>query len=890
MLNSGIVCCGILWYIQHVLKHYSGEEVKDIAKITIVAVIMFSLVGCGKKSEEKASEAAQLISHAQDLINSQSYPEALSALHDAARINIDLGNDTALANTYLAIGACEQQMGNYDSASLNYQFAGQYFHTIGNEHLEWRGRIILADFYSLLGKDREALLLASNTATAAKLISDQNDWYAALGTVVRADHHLKLYDDEQQALQDMRQIDSLSRGGQAQDSLYRLLFRSIAAQDKPEKIQQIFQKWCSFATTEKSNSGLASAWYEYGRWHQRTGRLDSAVHCYSHALDYLVAVKTFPLQVDIWSALGNIAYSQRKLENARNYFSNGLEMAQKFHRRASEILLRLSLLATDWKRQPHESIASYRRTAEGLADTCHQAGYRRAEALSLYLAGMFAAQQNDQSAAFTDYRKVWNIVRESFDDVDEENDFCTLFLSGEGKDWLDPLLRFYSAEGKTDSVFILAEEFNRHDLLNFMSRLPIHTADENLNHQIEDIQWKYQSIRLLEHDTRDVLEHSGKQASLRLLYLAKQAAVDVHDIDNRTGELATTNKNFSLVLSLKPHDMGEIRGTLPEGSALVEFIPLEDNLQILVAKRDTANLYRSAVNRSYLLSLLRDYLQLMGELRLTTYGLRMSEPAALQRINELSSVLYSILLAPISRELKQVQKLYIVLPEYFSWLPVHTLRGDGGAIGQRVNISYLPSADVLLYAKPQEHWVKNVVGLGYPGSTSWDVEYELKDIRSFFDKAPMYFDTAATLPHLRNSQYDLLHLALEFFLDRSDPGNSRVVLADGRPAYGAKDISLGEMLDIPTPEILVFSNISNIPGSLSRYAPLLFLANGTSTVITSMWQGDRRAKKAFGEGFYTSLFMGSTASEAYFKSVATMAKSEDLNHVQRWGLYYQFGK
>ncbi len=859
-------------------------------KMTAIAVILFSFWGCGKKSEQKASEAAQLLGRAQELINNQSYPEALTTLRDAARISMGIGNDTALANTYLAIGACEQQIGNYDSARLNYQFAGQYFHTIGNEHLERSARVVLADFYSLLGKDREALLLASNTATEAKLIPDQNDWYAALATVVRADHHLKQYDDEQQALLDMRQIDSVSHGNRAQDSLYRLLFRSVAAEGKPEEIHGVFQQWCSRATETKSSGGLASAWYEYGRWHQHAGRLDSAVHCYSHALDYLVGLKTVPLQVDIWSALGNIAYIERKFENARTYFANGLEMAEKFHRGASDILLRLSLLATDWKRKPHDSIDVHRRTAERLADTCRQIGYRRAEAFSLYLAGMFAEVQNDISSALSDYRQVWNIVRNSIDDADEEDDFSTLFLSGEGKDWIDPLLRYYGAEGNRDSLFMLAEDLNRHDLLNFMARLPVQTTNAALNNQIGDIQWKYQSIRFLDHEIPAALENGGKRSSPRLLYLAKQLTADVHDIDALVDELSGTNKNFALLFSLKTHALSEIRGALPDGAALVEFIPLEDHLQILLAKKDTANLFRSAVNRPYLLSLLRDYLQLMGELRLTTYGLRMSEPAALQRINELSSVLYSMLLAPISRELKSAQKLYIVLPERFSWLPVHTLRGDGGALGQRLNISYLPSADVLLYSEPQEHWVKYVVGLGYPGSTTWDVEYELKDIRSFFDKAPMFFDTAATLPHLRASQYDLLHLALEFFLDRSSPGNSHIVVADGRPAYGTRDVSLGEMLDVPTPEILVFSNISNIPGSLGRYAPLLFLADGTSTVITSMWQGDRRAKKAFGEGFYTNLYMGTTASESYFKSVSTMAKSEDLNHVQRWGLYYQFGK
>jgi tetratricopeptide (TPR) repeat protein/CHAT domain-containing protein len=864
--------------------------VKSFAKIVIIHLtVFFCFWGCGKNSEQKATEAAQLLTRAQDLISDQRYMEALNLLRSAVQLNTGLENDTALANTYLFIGACQQQIGDYDSARMNYQYAGQYFHTIGDKHLERKARIVLADFYSLMGKNQEAFLLASDAATEAKLFSDVNDRYAALATVARTNHNLERFDEEQQALDEMRLIDSLSRRGQARDSLFLLQFRSASAQGKQEYIGQVFRRWCASAAGLEDNDGLGSAWYEYGRWQQQSGRPDSAVRSYSRALEYLGVSRSHALRIDIWSALGNIAYSQRKFENARTYFANGLDLAQKYHHVASNLMLQLSLLASDWKRQTHESGVNDLHKAELIADSCHQVGYHRAEALSWYLAGMLAEEGNNNSKVNAYFRKAWHIVAESFDDGDEDNDFCKIFLTVEGRDWTDPLLRIYCSANRVDSVFILAEEQNRHDLLNFISRLSIKTSNVTLNNRIEDIQWKYQSLRLNEHDAREAMDNE-KQSPIRLLYLAKQMSGYIDGIHTIADTMIGVNKNFSMLFSLKPVSIEDIRAAIPAGTALVEFIPLENTLQILVVKKDTAVLYRTAVNRSYLLSLVRDYLQLMGELRLTTYGLRMTEPAALQRINELSSVLYSLLLSPISGEMKSIQKLYVVSPEKFSWLPVHTLRGEGGAVGQRLNISYLPSAEALLFTHPQEMWVKKVIGLGHPGTTNWDVEYELKDIRSFFDKAPMFFDTAATLSHLRETSYDLLHMALEFSLDRSVPDNSRVMLADGRTSYGTRSVSLGELIDIPVPEILVFSNISNVPGGLQRYAPLLFLANGSSTVIASMWQGDRRAKKAFGEGFYTNLYMGSIASDAYFKSIVAMTKREDLVHVQRWGLYYQFGK
>ena len=354
--------------------------------------------------------------------------------------------------------------------------------------------------------------------------------------------------------------------------------------------------------------------------------------------------------------------------------------------------------------------------------------------------------------------------------------------------------------------------------------------------------------------------------------------------------LRKSSPTFARILSLEPLDLKSVRTALPAQSALVEFAPTTNALYSIIVQPDTAYIHKTNVTSQYLSSVIRDYLQLISELRLTTYGLRMSEPAALQRINEISSVLHTIFIAPILAEVRNAQKLYLVLPEEFTWLPVHTFRGEGGALGVRTNISYLPSAVALLFPQEKEHWTKKIIGLGHPGTTTWDVEYELKDIRSFFDGVGLLFDTTATLSHLMDSTYDILHIAAEVTLDRVVPQNSCVILADEARPIGVRKVPLGEMLKLPAPQALIFSNVSATPGGLSRYAPLAFLTNGTRIVIASMWQGDRRAKKAFGEGFYTNLFAGTPASEAYYRSIVAMAKHDEMSHIQRWGMYYQFGK
>jgi CHAT domain-containing protein len=240
--------------------------------------------------------------------------------------------------------------------------------------------------------------------------------------------------------------------------------------------------------------------------------------------------------------------------------------------------------------------------------------------------------------------------------------------------------------------------------------------------------------------------------------------------------------------------------------------------------------------------------------------------------------------------LNNISRLYLVPSEEFSWLPFHTLEVDGTPIIDRCSINYLPAAAVLLFSQKKESIVRNIIGIGNPGKTDWDVEYELKDIRSFFDSARMVFEESSLLSYLDTVSYDLLHFAVEFDLDYRVPDNSVMVFADVKKLYGGERIPLGEALKIAPPMALVFSNISPIAGGFYRYAPLAFLANGTPTVISTMWQGDRKAKKYFGEMFYTSLKAGLPASQAYHDAIIALMKRSEFSSLHRWGLVYRFGR
>jgi CHAT domain-containing protein len=349
--------------------------------------------------------------------------------------------------------------------------------------------------------------------------------------------------------------------------------------------------------------------------------------------------------------------------------------------------------------------------------------------------------------------------------------------------------------------------------------------------------------------------------------------------------------NLRLLFRPAAVDLRTVRDSLPPGSALIEFMPSADMLYEIVVTKDSAYLRSNAIPRQHLLSLIHEYNGLIGDARLNGNAPMFDDFAALNRIGELSTLLYHQLIDPAQALIEHASKLYIVPPPEFEWLPFHTLKAPGGAaLAVKDPVSYLPSSAFMLCQNTPDRYIQNIVGLGHPGATGWDVEYELKDIRSFYDKAKLYFDTTATLPHLTPLSYELLHVAAPFNLNTQVPDHSAITLSDGQTPFGTDRVPLGNMLAIPVPQTLIFSNITAAAGGLSRYLPAAFLANGVHAVVATMWQGDRKSKKYFGEVFYTNIMTGISANSAYQMAIDAMAKHEDFSKSHHWGLYYYFGK
>ncbi len=865
------------------------------AKISPLLFILLIIVSwsCSRSKDQKVLEADRTLHEARIYTEQHKYHEAVLQFQKSIKINTEISRDSASGECYLLLAECWRATGQYDSVLGNYKSALLSFRATGNKKLERRGKIILAEYYLLMNENTEAAALAVDAAATAKVFSDPLDEYRALSLAAKAYHNNAQYDDELYRLISLMMIDSAHYESRGKLDLMRAQVESYESSNRHDLASLIYIDLISRASSMKNDSALVQAYFSWGLIQQKSGHRDSALRAFSLAVSKMDDGMNRTIRTDILTSLGCLAYRSRHFDNARMYFGDALILAKQSNNPVKENLLQSILVACDWKLSGEKSsklIPEFLKRTTDIFSNCLQNNYRTGEAFVQYIHATIKEKSGDTADVLPRYLRVMQIYDETgWLTVDRSTDaeIVDVFMDGESSGWYDPLLRYYCIHDNVNEIFYINEKKNLHELVRFFSRLKIKLADDRTNQAIAMVQWKYNALKVLEGDILAEISAGKNQDSVRLKMLTQLLSQKRTDILTSVSEL--TLPNFRCLLYPDPPKLSLIQDSLQSDCALIQYIPLSDRIYTLVVTHDSAFVHAREITYSQIIGYTGEFNKLSGDFDQSEESFQSDKSATMYRVDDLAAKLGGILIEPILSLFKNISKVYVVSPEEFGWLPIHGLRINGQPVIERLSINYLPTSAVLLFSHKNESVIQNVIGIGNPGSTNWDVEYELKDIRSFFEKARMVFEESSPFNYLDTASCDLLHFAAEFNSDTKVPNNSVIVLSDVKKLYGGIDVPLGNFLASP-PQAIIFSNVSTRAGGFWRYAPLAFLANGTPTVIATMWRGDRKAKKYFGEMFYTSLIAGLPVSQAYHDAVGAMEKKPEFSRFHRWGLFYRFGK
>jgi CHAT domain-containing protein len=263
----------------------------------------------------------------------------------------------------------------------------------------------------------------------------------------------------------------------------------------------------------------------------------------------------------------------------------------------------------------------------------------------------------------------------------------------------------------------------------------------------------------------------------------------------------------------------------------------------------------------------------------------------MRRIDDLSASLYDALVRPVRGTIAEAERIVIVPPDPL--IPFHALRVSRRKseryLIQRSTVLYLPSAAFLLLPSSQPAQRLGIVGFGHAGTTQWDVEYELRDIRAFAKDARLFFGTEAVLAKLQNERASIFHLAVEFHYDGRAQGNSYLLLSDGISQSTTKSYSWGVLASLPTVEGLILSDLGVHTG-IPPAKPSLLLMRGTRATVMTAYPAHRKTKKYFGELFYTSYLTGNAPQESYRMALVGMIENAEYEAPYIWAPFFLWGR
>lgn len=364
------------------------------------------------------------------------------------------------------------------------------------------------------------------------------------------------------------------------------------------------------------------------------------------------------------------------------------------------------------------------------------------------------------------------------------------------------------------------------------------------------------------------------------------------DLSSLSDRVVSVYPNYEPLLRSSSLDLKKIQESIPRGTLVVRFLPASDQLHVFAITRSGFQVKSAIVTREKLLSLVNEYEQLLHDPSVYTgSGGEASMPAML-RFATLSTQLYDYLLRPVDALLEQ--NLVIIMSPEFENFPFHTIeRQDrNGTVKYLVEITgvdYLPTLSSITFKTSTSPHISQVFALGNPTGKNWSIDYELRDIRSFFKDATILISNDATWDNIRAMKADVLYLSTDFIMEEGVSALGMMAMAKPQTPEEIVMVPFENLTELRAPSVVVLSNQYGQGFGLTDAHALALRINGTSDVFLNAWFSDRKAAKFFSEYFFTYLSDGLAPGDAYRQALLNLIRTRDTNHPHSWGQFFHYG-
>lgn len=858
----------------------------------IVAVLALTL-GCSKGPTPEQIRADSTLTKATGAMTRGAIRESRRLFQRCLVLEEAIERKTRTGEILRLLGDGYAVSGQFDSALDYYDRAAVAFRNMADRQSIWMMTLKTAALRRQMGEERKAFTMYGDALRLAKVFEDADgirdiEW--AMLPCARAIEETAV---GQQLMDDLTKEYTASQNsvGLARvaiecglDNLFRSLY---------DQAVQNFLHAVSLAGQGRDTLLVATAMLRLGQAYDALGKGAEAFQAYGDAMTLSGRLRdSRSFRLELMMRIGNSYLRYRQPADAARFYRPALSVAIALNNRVAEGYLAIQLGHCSMDVAPAEASTYFISAASLFNDL----GYGRGAAYAQASAGLLAQRSGKLATASEHYTNAVN-EREAWFREPEQHDLlldCEQAVFGTSRTYLyDRLIDLQLQTGKTEEAFWYSERKTRSELFRLLRTVDPMIPDASLRGELEQYHHAC-SIRMgAEQGIEQLLRQGGvpaeglQEVRAVLQYATKTAA-------QGSDRIVRIRPALDPFVRIDGVGLAELQKRIPPGTALLHYVVSQRALYAYVVTRDRTTLHLAAVDREQVLRTVGEFTELFRQREAASDSISMAPSTRDPRLTDYIRALTDWFVRPVEAQLRTASRIIVLTSPDFPWFPLHVLRTGplttSPYLVERYFIGYLPAASAFLLPDVPATGVRDVVAMGFAGGRAWDVEYELRDVRAFYKDARLRFQQQATISTLRKERGDLLHLTIPCSVNERVPESSFLLLSDGKIPPSTTAVPLGELFSVPAFSSVVISDLAEGGRELRSGVPFIFLMNGTGTVVMNGLVPPRKAKKYFGEMFYTSLLGGTTPGNALRMAQMQMIRNSDYASPYVWGPFFAWGK
>lgn len=845
------------------------------------------LIGCGDGQQAHRTALDTTLTHAELLISDGCDLEAQQYLTTQLAAHPDIWTGPSAPDGFRMLGNLSRSAASFDSAIAFYQRAGEEYRARARRDAAYLMEYAEAELERQTQRPDRAHVLYTEALRLAIVFGDSDAVRAirlALLPVYRA---LEMIDDERKTAALLLTEAQHRKDPGAEARVFYELGVTRASLGEADRATEEFLRAVTLADQVKDSILATRALLRVAMSLDAAGRTRDVSETYGAIMQRSGVLAAAPdLDLELLMRAGNFYLRNRNPGGAERLYRSGVASAQASQNLLAEAYCGIQLGHCALTRSKDEAIRLFRSSFEQLRMLGHGWGI----AYSLLSLGGIAERANSLTDAAELYRRAVR-EQETCLGIREPDDLLaeceTAALGSRGNDAYARLVTLLLQTGKTDEAFWYQERKTERLMFDAYAVWLPRSGDRTLDSLLS----AFAHARAL---------HIGAEKQLEILASTRPDNTPLLKQTHRslTGSSLTMREIAERVVRMRPalepavlYDgmyPAELQKHIPEGTVILTYMLTRRSVYVAAISNARVSFAVSAAAGEEVSRLVKEFLTALAAPGQNAESLVRTSRKENPDLTRATRGLYEALVLPVESVLETATSVQVVLPPELPLFPFQALRrGRGGSpyLAERALISYLPTARAALLPSDPPGTVQDILCVGFPGTTSWDVEYELRDVRAFYKDARLCFGRNAVADTLRKRRADLLHLAVEIQLSKQRPVFGGVLLSDGQSSTGITRLPLGELPALPRSGAVLVSNLAMHMPTLDRSIPYALRSTGSGVVILNVFPATRKAKKDFGEAFYTALQGGASVPAAYRKTQQEMIGRKETAAPTMWAAF-----